>query len=156
MTLRTLRILAAAGMIGWMVLGLVILRVLWPALIGDFAVALGIARGLFTTHLLWGVLLVAGGLAAYFSRYPELIETEGRPYLAALAALVCTGAIGIAVGSPTLAAGAVLLFAAVAWLWLRHSHSLKRERRIGSAVTPVIVHESHERIRAVLGGRHLV
>lgn len=156
MTLRMLWILAVTGKLGWMALGLVVLRTLWPALSGDFAGMLGIARSLFTTHLVWGVLLVVGGLAVYFSRYPELLETEGRPYLAIMSSFICTGGLGIAVGSPTLAAGGVVLFAVVAYLWLRRSDSLQREKRIGATVTPVIVHESHDRIRAVLGGRHLV
>ena len=156
MTLRSLWILAVAGKLGWIFMGLVVLRILWPALSGDFAGVQGVAGGLFTTHLLWGFLLVAGGLAVYFCRYPGLIEPEGRPYLAGLAAFICAGGLGIAIGSPTLAAGGVLLLAAVAWLWLRRSAGLKREKRIGSTVTPVIVHESQDRIRAVLGGHHLV
>ncbi|MGQ0485527.1 MAG: hypothetical protein ACT4SY_09280 [Hyphomicrobiales bacterium] len=156
MSLRSLWILAIAGKLGWIAMGLVVVRVLWPALFGDFAGVAGVAGGLFTTHLFWGLLLFAGGLAAYFSRYPGLIEPEGRPYLAALAAFICAGGLGIAVGSPTLAAGAVLLLAAVAWLWLRRCDRLNREKRIGRTVTPVIVHESQDRIRAVLGGRHVI
>jgi hypothetical protein len=156
MTLRMLNILAVAGKLGWFLLGLVVLRVLLPLLFGDFAGIVSIASGLFTTHLWWGLMLVIGAFSVYFSRYPGLIETEGRPYLVGLAALFCTGGLGIAVGSPTLAVGGVLLFTAVAWLWLRRGNSMKREQRIGSAVTPVIVHESQDRIRAVLGGNHLV
>lgn len=91
MTLRMLNILAVAGKLGWFILGLVVLRVLLPLLIGDFAGIVGIAGGLFTTHLVWGILLVAGGLAVYFSRYPGLLETEGRPYLTAMVAFICAG-----------------------------------------------------------------
>lgn len=156
MTLRMLNILAVAGKLGWFLLGLVVLRVLLPLLTGDFAGIVSVASGLFTTHLWWGLMLVIGAFSVYFSRYPGLIESEGRPYLATLAAFICAAGLGIAIGSPTLAAGGVLLLTAVAWLWLRRSDSLKREKRIGSSVTPVIVHESQDRIRAVLGGHHLV
>jgi hypothetical protein len=156
MTLRMLNTLAIAGKLGSTALGLVVLRILLPLLTGDFAGVVTVASGLFTTHPWWGLLLVAGAFSVYFSRYPGLIETEGRPYLVGLAALLGMGGLGIAVASPTLAIGGFLLFAAVAYLWYRRSESLKREQRIGATVTPVIVHESHDRIRAVLGGRHLV
>ncbi len=156
MTLRMLNILAVAGKLGWFFLGLVVLRVLLPLLTGDIAGIVGVAGGLFTTHLLWGLMLVIGAFSVYFSRYPGLIEAEGRPYLTAMVAFICAGGMGIAVGSPALAAGGVLLLAGGAWLWLRRCDGLKREKRIGSTVTPVIVHESQDRIRAVLGGHHLV
>ena len=156
MTLRMLNILAVAGKLGWFLLGLVVLRVLLPLLIGDFAGIVSVASGLFTTHLWWGLMLAIGAFSVYFSRYPGLIETEGRPYLTAMVAFICAGGMGIAVGSPALAAGGVLLLAGGAWLWLRRCDGLKREKRIGSTVTPVIVHESQDRIRAVLGGHHLV
>jgi hypothetical protein len=156
MTLRMLWMVSVAGKIGWIAMGLVVLRILLPVLVGDIAGAMGIARGLFTTNILWGFMLLTGGLGVYFSRYPGLLEPEGRPYLVGLSALIVVSGIGIAVGSPTLAAGGVLLFCSVAWLWLRRCDRLSRERRIGATITPVIVHESHDRIRAVIGGRHLV
>jgi len=156
MTLRMLNLLAIAGKFGQIALALIVLRVLLPLLAGDPAGVVAVAGGLFTTYLWWGLLLVASVLAVYFSHYPGLLETEGRPYLVGLAALFGAGGLGIAVASPTLAIVGFLLFAVVAYLWYRRAGSLKREHRIGSTVTPVIVHESQARIRAVLGGRHLV
>lgn len=156
MTLRMINTLAIAGKLGWAGLALIILRVLLPLLVGDPAGVVAVAAGLFTAYLPWGLLLVASVLAVYFSRYPGLLEPEGRHYLVGLAALLGAGGLGIAVASPTLAIGGILLFAAVAWLWVRRANSLKREQRIGNTVTPVIALERHDRIRAVLGGRHLV
>jgi len=156
MTLRMINTLAIAGKLGWAALALIILRVLLPLLVGDPAGVVAFAGGLFTTHLWWGLLLAAGVLAVYFSYFPGLLEPEGRPYLVGLAALLGVGGIGIVVDSPTLMIGGIVLFAAVAWLWLRRADGLKREQRIGDTVTPVITLERHDRIRAVLGGRHLV
>jgi len=156
MTLRMINTLAIAGKLGWAALALIILRVLLPLLVGDPAGVIDFAAGLFTIHLWWGLLLVASVLAVYFSRYPGLIEPEGLPYLVGMAGVLGAGGVGIAVGSPTLAIAGIGLFAALVWLWLRRTNSMKRERRIGNTVTPVITLENHDRIRAVLGGRHLV
>ena len=156
MSLRMINILAIAGKLGWLALALVILRVLLPLLVGDPAGVIAVAGGLFTTHLWWGLLLVVGALAVYFSHYPGLLEPDGRPYLVGLAALFAVGGIGFTVDSLTLAIGGIALFAAVIWLWLRRTDRMKREQRIGDTVTPVITLERHDRIRAVLGGRHLV
>jgi len=156
MTLRMINTLAIAGKLGWVALALIILRVLLPLLVGDPAGVVAVAGGLFTTHLWWGLLLVASVLAVYFSHYPGLLEPEGRPYLVGLAALLGVAGIGVVVDSPTLMIGGTVLFATIVWLWLRRADGLKRQQRIGDTVTPVIALERHDRIRAVLGGRHLV
>ena len=156
MTLRALNILAIAGLVGRVFLGLVIVRLLFPVLVGNFAGVADFAKTLFTGHPVWAALLVIGGLGVYFNQDHSLLEPEGRPYLAGLWCAACIGAFGLFMGSRLTVAGGILLFVGAVFLWLHRKDALKREQRIGSTVSPVIVYENEARIRAVLGGRHPV